>query len=156
MKTPTLFAALAVFTSLLGGGAAAITIDVGGSGGPLIAAGDSWHYFHMLDPQSMSEGSIMPAYPWLFEDELDTSTTAAKIEAMQTLGVPYPEGYAAQANADLMEQAEAITANLAKSEVQTVSNLEIIALIAYLQRLGTDIKATPETAQVPEAPTSNE
>ena len=109
--------------------------------------GDSWHYFHMLDPQSMSEGSIMPAYPWLFEDEIDTASTPAKIEAMQTLGVPYPEGYAAQANADLMQQADSIAANLAKSEVETMSNLEIIALIAYLQRLGTDIKAPVQTAE---------
>ena len=81
---------------------------------------------------------------------------AAKIEAMQTLGVPYPEGYATQANADLIKQADVIVASLAQSEVQILNNLEIIALIAYLQRLGTDIKAPTETAQVPEAPTSNE
>ena len=50
---------------------------------------DSWHYNHMEDPTSMSPGSIMPPYSWLLEDDLDLSTTPAKISAMQTLGVPY-------------------------------------------------------------------
>ncbi|HCX22389.1 MAG TPA: cytochrome C oxidase Cbb3, partial [Cytophagales bacterium] len=54
----------------------------------------SWHYYHMLDPTSMSPGSIMPRYPWLFEQNWDKELTPAKIEAMQTLGVPYEEGFA--------------------------------------------------------------
>ncbi|MEP7317986.1 MAG: cytochrome-c oxidase, cbb3-type subunit I, partial [Panacibacter sp.] len=49
---------------------------------------DSWHYNHMFDPRIMSPGSIMPAYPWLMDNKLDTSSTPAKIRAMQTLGVP--------------------------------------------------------------------
>ena len=101
---------------------------------------DAWHYNHMLDPESMSPGSIMPPYPWLLEDDLDISTTPAKIRAMQTLGVPYPEGYDEIANEDLKKQAEEITQRLKESKIETVSNKEIIALIAYLQRLGTDIK----------------
>lgn len=101
---------------------------------------DSWHYNHMLEPSSMSPGSIMPAYPWLLDDDLDTTTTAAKIRAMQTLGVPYPEGYDQIANKDLMHQADSVTKNLADAGIKTVSNKEIIAMIAYLQRLGKDIK----------------
>jgi cytochrome c oxidase cbb3-type subunit I/II len=101
---------------------------------------DSWHYNHMLEPTSMSPGSIMPAYPWLLDDDLDTSNTAAKIRAMQTLGVPYPEGYDQIANNDLMHQADSVTKNLAEAGIKTVSNKEIIAMIAYLQRLGKDIK----------------
>jgi cytochrome c oxidase cbb3-type subunit I/II len=108
---------------------------------------DSWHFYHMLEPTQITSGSIMPAYPWLFEDELDISTTPAKIRAMQSLGVPYPEGYDQIANDDLMKQAEMITARLAAEKVETLPNLEIIAVIAYLQRLGTDIKAQ-NTAQV--------
>ncbi|WP_028978269.1 cytochrome-c oxidase, cbb3-type subunit I [Sporocytophaga myxococcoides] len=104
---------------------------------------DSWHYNHMLDPESMSPGSIMPAYPWLFEKDLDTTTTAGKITAMRQLGVPYPSGYEAQANDDLRKQANEISARLKESGVKTKSEKEIIALIAYLQRLGTDIKAKP-------------
>lgn len=104
---------------------------------------DSWHYNHMLDPESMSPGSIMPAYPWLFEKSIDTTETAGKITAMRTLGVPYPEGYEKQANADLRKQADGITESLKKAGLQTMSDKEIVALIAYLQRLGTDIKVKP-------------
>jgi cytochrome c oxidase cbb3-type subunit I/II len=102
---------------------------------------DSWHYNHMEDPTSMSPGSIMPTYSWLLEDDLDLSTTPAKINAMRTLGVPYDEGYEDRAIEDAQKQAEQITANLKKDGIKTKSDKEIIALIAYMQRLGTDIKA---------------
>ncbi len=105
---------------------------------------DSWHYNHMLDPTSMSDKSIMPAYPWLFDNPIDEGSTKAKIEAMIKLGVPYPEGYGGKANEDMKKQAELITANLKKDGIETLSDREIIALIAYLQRMGTDIKAKPE------------
>jgi cytochrome c oxidase cbb3-type subunit I/II len=103
---------------------------------------DSWHYNHMLEPSSMSPGSIMPAYPWLLDDNLDTASTAAKIRAMQTVGVPYPAGYDLIANKDLMHQADSVKNTLAESGIKTASNKEIVALIAYLQRLGKDIKLT--------------
>ncbi|MBL7884207.1 MAG: cytochrome-c oxidase, cbb3-type subunit I [Bacteroidia bacterium] len=103
---------------------------------------DSWHYNHMLDPTTISPGSIMPVYTWLIDDALDTSNTAAKIRAMQTLGVPYPEGYDKIANKELIEQANAITESLKKDGIETLNDREIIALIAYLQRIGKDIKAT--------------
>ncbi len=102
---------------------------------------DAWHYNHMEDPESMSPGSIMPLYPWLLSDKLDTSATEAKIEALRKLGVPYPEGYSAKANEDLMKQAEEIAKSLQDAGITTTPDKEIIALIAYLQRLGTDIKA---------------
>ncbi len=102
---------------------------------------NSWHYNHMDDPTSMSPGSIMPRYPWLLDDKLDISKTADKISAMRTLGVPYPAGYEKIAVSDLQKQANAIAADLAQSGVKTKSDKEIIALIAYLQRMGTDIKA---------------
>ncbi|MFQ5583122.1 MAG: cytochrome-c oxidase, cbb3-type subunit I [Calditrichia bacterium] len=102
---------------------------------------DAWHYNHMMDPRSTSGGSIMPPYPWLFEQNLDISTTAKKIRVMQTLGVPYPEGYDQKANEDLKAQAQQIVENLKASNIDADPNKEIIALIAYLQRLGTDIKA---------------
>ncbi len=101
---------------------------------------DAWHYNHMQAPESMSPGSIMPPYPWLISDDLDLSTTAKKIRVMQTLGVPYPEGYDEIAIDDLREQAEKIVASLKESGIETEWNKEIVALIAYLQRLGTDIK----------------
>ena len=100
-----------------------------------------WHYHHMIDPRTMSPGSIMPPYEFLSENNLDTASTPAKIRAMITLGVPYPAGYDQQANADLMQQANAIAADLKASGAGIERNKELVALIAYLQRLGTDIKA---------------
>ena len=109
---------------------------------------DSWHYHHMYDPQTMSPGSIMPPYPWLITDDLNTKYTAAKIDAMRTLGVPYPEEWDEAAILGQMNtQAQEITQRLKDSDVQCAPEKEIIALIAYLQRLGTDIQATP-TASV--------
>jgi cytochrome c oxidase cbb3-type subunit I/II len=99
---------------------------------------DSWHFNHMEEPQAISPGSIMPAYPYLLEKELDTASTAAKINAMRTIGVPYKEGYEYLANRELMEQARRIQGNLLKDSIRVQPNKEIIAVIAYLQRLGTD------------------
>ncbi len=101
---------------------------------------DSWHYNHMLEPQSMSPGSIMPAYSWLFDNKIDTAVTPAKIRAMQKMGVPYPQGFDIAANADLLAQAKRIKDNLHKDKLEVAANAEILALIAYLQRMGTDIK----------------
>jgi len=101
---------------------------------------NSWHYLHMDEPASISSGSIMPPYPWLLDDDLDMSYTPAKIRAMQTLGVPYPKGYDKIANADLIKQAKEIAENLKSEGIKTSSKKEIIAVIAYLQRLGKDIE----------------
>ncbi|MEY5046932.1 MAG: cytochrome-c oxidase, cbb3-type subunit [Bacteroidota bacterium] len=101
---------------------------------------DSWHYYHMIDPTATSSGSIMPAYPWLAEDKLNTSNIEDKINTLRTLGVPYPKGYEKQALADLNAQADKIVASLKADKIETTKDKEIVALIAYLQRLGTDIK----------------
>lgn len=111
---------------------------------------NSWHFNHMYEPSSMSPGSIMPNYTWLFENDLDTSVTAAKIRAMQTLGVPYEKGYDQVANRDLMKQADQIKSNLAKDKIEIKSSKEIVALIAYLQRIGTDIKLEQKSEAVAE------
>lgn len=103
---------------------------------------DSWHYHHMLDPTSTSSGSIMPPYPWLFEQKYNKNEVQAKIKAMRTLGVPYPEGYEQErALADIDHQANEIVGRLQADNIQSVApDDEIVALIAYLQRLGTDIR----------------
>ncbi|HLP50266.1 MAG TPA: cytochrome-c oxidase, cbb3-type subunit I [Chitinophagales bacterium] len=108
---------------------------------------DSWHYNHMDDPRTMSPGSIMPPYWYMLDNDLNITTTAKKIRAMQTLGVPYPEGYDKIANDDLQKQALQIQANLKKDGIVCSEKKEIIAMIAYLQRLGTDIKAAPQPAE---------
>jgi cytochrome c oxidase cbb3-type subunit I/II len=109
---------------------------------------DSWHYIHMLNPKNIEQKSIMPLYPWLFDDDVNTEYTVKRITLMRKLGVPYPEGYEDQVMADYEKQRDEIVARLAKDEIEANPNKEIIALIAYLQRLGTDIKAQP-TAQNP-------
>lgn len=106
---------------------------------------DSWHYNHMLDPTTMSPGSIMPAYPHMLEDALDLSDLPGKITALRKLGTPYPRDFEKYAITNAQEQAKKIAANLASQGVkdQNIENKEIVAIIAYLQRLGTDIKVQP-------------
>ena len=101
----------------------------------------------MQNPSSMSPGSIMPSFAWLLTQDLDTSTTVAKINAMRSIGVPYPAGYENIANEDLEKQATTISNDLVMAGAPAESNKEIIALIAYLQRLGTDIKVNNNQVQ---------
>jgi cytochrome c oxidase cbb3-type subunit I/II len=109
---------------------------------------DNWHFNHMMDPRSTSPGSIMPQYPWLITDELDVSQTVNKINAMVTLGVPYTQFELDKAVYLLQNQAKEIENNL-RQDPEFIKNYgnaqidkkEIVAVIAYLQRLGTDIKA---------------
>lgn len=120
---------------------------------------DNWHFNHMYDPQSTSAGSIMPSYRWLITDELDRSDIETKMEVMVKLGVPYTEEEIANARQNMDEQANAIQENLYQDpdfkatyeedkraaaarneEFVEMKDREIVALIAYLQRLGTDIK----------------
>lgn len=101
---------------------------------------DSWHYYHMLLPTSTSEGSIMPAYPWLYEQNLDYSLIQDKMKVMKIMGVPYTDQEIANAKQSVEKQSKEIVANLKKSKINANASHEIIAMIAYLQRLGTDIK----------------
>jgi len=118
---------------------------------------DSWHLNHMYDPQSTSPGSIMPSYSWLITNRLDTSQTLAKMKVMAELGVPYTEEDIESALSHLAEQSNAIQKRLLEDpqfaasyqeEVKEMGNnpdfiplsdREIVAMIAYMQRLGTDI-----------------
>ena len=100
---------------------------------------DSWHYNHMMDPQKINDKSIMPPYPWLAKREINLRLTGPKIRVMQKLGVPYPEGYDKTANDDLLKQAEKIASGLKTEGIDIMPTSQLIALIAYLQRLGTDI-----------------
>ncbi|WBL26983.1 cytochrome-c oxidase, cbb3-type subunit I [Zunongwangia sp. HGR-M22] len=120
---------------------------------------DNWHLNHLYDPQSTSSGSIMPSYKWLLDRELDKSSTEDKMEAMVSLGVPYTPEEIERAQQWMSEQGKTIEENLysdpdfAKTyeadkayakenneDFVEMRNREIVALIAYLQRLGTDIK----------------
>ncbi|MFN3952688.1 MAG: cytochrome-c oxidase, cbb3-type subunit I [Thermaurantimonas sp.] len=113
----------------------------------------SWHYNHMWDPTSMSPGSIMPRYPWLFTTDkndatLNTAYTQKKMTQLSKLGVPYTKEQIENALIDLEVQAQIIADELNRDPNISVNpNEEIVALIAYLQRLGTDIKVKNQTAQ---------
>ena len=117
---------------------------------------DNWHFNHMYDPQSTSSGSIMPSYQWLIRSELDKSQTESKMKVMVKLGVPYTDEDIANAQKQMLEQGTKIEQNLysdpdfvtayendkknSGEDFVEMKNREIVALIAYLQRLGTDIK----------------
>ena len=108
---------------------------------------DGWHFRHFREPSSMSEGSIMPPYAFMLEKDLDISTTEAKINAMRTLGVPYEKGYEKMAVADLVDQSKKIALNLKIDNITISPKKEVIALIAYIQRLGTDISKNKTPTQ---------
>jgi cytochrome c oxidase cbb3-type subunit I/II len=120
---------------------------------------DNWHFNHMYDPQTTSSGSIMPGYKWMIRNKDDRSDIQTKMAAMVTLGVPYTQEEIDQAF-DLMDaqatqieqnlysdpdfvksyEADKAAAEAAGIEFIPMKDREIVALIAYLQRLGTDIK----------------
>lgn len=97
-----------------------------------------WHYKHMLDPRSTSPGSIMPSYPWLLTETVDIKEVAAKIKAMSSLGVPYSAEVLANPNEAYREQAREIVESLRRDGIESKEDQAIIAMIAYLQKLGTD------------------
>ena len=127
---------------------------------------DSWHLNHMYDPQSTSPGSIMPAYPWLLFNKLDTKLTLKKMKIMVDLGVPYSEEDISSGLTELDKQAQEIATHLlddpqfaaaykAEQELQNthfvpLKDREIVALIAYMQRLGTDLSNALEPEQTKE------
>ena len=111
---------------------------------------DSWHFYHMIDPKTMSPKSIMPPYPHMRKKKVNKKMTQAKINTMRKLGVPYADDY--DANAERDKQANMIVENLKAEKIKVDPDAEIVALIAYLQRLGTDIKnAGKEELPVEEA-----
>jgi len=127
-----------------------------------------WHFNHIYEPESMMYGSIMPNYQWIVTNDLDTSSIKDKMKTLRTLGTKlkdgtevYTDGYIEKAPALLEEQAKAIAADLEANNVYDteayakafgdkkvdLSKKEIVALIAYLQRLGTDTTKKVETAK---------
>jgi cytochrome c oxidase cbb3-type subunit I/II len=102
---------------------------------------DAWHYEHMRDPRSTSPGSIMPPYPWLLVQRYDPADLQASLRALRKVGVPYQEADIAGAPEAAAAQAREIVGRLAQAGIQAEPDRKIVALIAYLQRLGKDGKA---------------
>jgi len=96
-----------------------------------------WHWRHMIDPRSVSAGSIMPPFPALATDDVDASRTADKMRALASVGVPYASQDIDSAAKDESAQAAEIVSNLHTDGVGDARpSSELVALIAYLQRLG--------------------
>jgi len=115
--------------------------DLAREGAKKLRKSHTWHVRHMENPRSTSPKSIMPPYAWLLEKDLDLSNTQGKLEAMMMLGVPYTVDQADNAVADAQKQAHQISEELkAEGGPGNLEGKEILALIAYLQRLGTDLE----------------
>jgi len=99
---------------------------------------DAWHYEHMRDPRSTTPGSVMPLYPWLLERTIDAEDVAASVKALRRVGTPYSDQDVANVTAIIRRQADGIVLRLAEAGIQSEPDREIVALIAYLQRLGRD------------------
>ncbi len=99
---------------------------------------DAWHWEHMIDPRSTSPGSIMPPYTWLADKTVDPDDVAASLSALQTLGHPYTDADISGTAESLSNQAGEIVKNLSNAGITAAPESELIALIAYLQRLGDD------------------
>ena len=102
--------------------------------------GNIWHYRHMLNPREITPLSIMPNYPWLYKNKVKFEVLTKKLSVLAALGAPYSEEELKQAPAMAKAQAKLIIDELIADGVpEKMVNKEIIALIAYLQRLGVDM-----------------
>jgi len=102
---------------------------------------DAWHYEHMRDPRSTSPGSVMPVYPWLIDSKIDPADIAASVRALARVGTPYESTDEAWVAGRLQSQGATIVQNLASAGITAEWDDEIVALTAYLQRLGVEGRA---------------
>jgi len=101
-----------------------------------------WHVRHFEDPRSTSPRSIMPPYDWLLRNDLDLSLLQTKLHKLRTVGVPYTDADIDGAVQNAMAQAATIATDVAsQGGPKGLQNKEVVALVAFLQRLGKDIKA---------------
>ncbi len=110
--------------------------------------GDDWHFLHLRDPRSISPGSLMPCYPWLLTSETDYASLPGKINALRILGVPYSEKLSpVEIDTQAKDQAKVIADGLKQpgKDLFTEPDREIVAVIAYLQRLGKNVQEQTPT-----------
>ncbi len=110
-----------------------------------------WHVRHLMDPSSVTEGTIMPRYTWLLGEKIDFESIPVRIKAMQALGVPYTQEDRATSVDHARHQAADIVSRIASQGqgLKIEPESKAVALIAYLQRLGTDLHAAPTTPDAP-------
>ncbi len=103
---------------------------------------DLWHFRHLQDPRTTSPSSIMPNYPWLISNTLKTNDLKARMKVLKKLGTPYSEDEINNAEKILKAQAAAVAERLeSQGGISNVADREIVAIIAYLQRIGRDAKS---------------
>jgi len=117
----------------------------------------TWHIRHMIEPAAMTEDSIMPNYPHLIRKELDWDAVDRRVRAMRLLGVPYSEEEVENATELAKQQARDMVQEILETDGPgaipheegwpRLEDTQMIALVAYLQRLGTDIYRTPEPVE---------
>ncbi|CAN5925796.1 hypothetical protein BH11MYX4_BH11MYX4_38220 [soil metagenome] len=95
-----------------------------------------WHYKHLVDPRAITAGSNMPPYAHLDTEKVDLTLTNRKLGAMRSVGVPYTQSDIDTSASDAHEQGVAVAKDLAKEGVNVEPDTQMVALIAYLQRLG--------------------
>jgi cytochrome c oxidase cbb3-type subunit I/II len=108
---------------------------------------DSWHFEHLMDARQTSDGSIMPTYAWLNEWTVDPADVQASVTALSRVGVPYTDDDIANVPAALAAQAGPIADGLTAARYETAPDREVIAVIAYLQQLGVNARATIDAEQ---------
>lgn len=118
-----------------------------------------WHVVHFQKPQLLVEGTLMPPYQWLLRSEIDFDSIQRRMRAMQRLGVPYTDAEVAAGSEHARQQAAELTAMVVEQDPSfaDLNDKRVIALIAYLERLGTDLFAVADEAdETDEAPASQD
>jgi cytochrome c oxidase cbb3-type subunit I/II len=114
---------------------------------------DAWHYEHMRDPRATSPGSVMPPYSWLLDWSVDPADITASVRALSRVGTPYESTDEEWVRGQMQSQGSAIVANLEATGIETTWDREIVAMIAYLQRLGRDGNAVFRARETSDAAT---
>ncbi len=135
--------------------------DLAREGGPIVEGhgfmriglrNNVWHFEHFMNPRSTSEGSNMPAYPWLYENETDFASLERRIGVLRMLGTPYPKDLdRAEIERQALKQAKEIAVDLRKEQKYIDPRMEVVALIAYVQSLGASHQ-TPADLALAKAP----
>ena len=105
-----------------------------------------WHYRHLVEPQAISPGSNMPPYDHFARTRVDLANTGNKMHALSRVGVPYTDEQIEGAAVDARKQGQAVSDDLAKEGVVVAADTQMVAVVAYLQRLG----KKPEPPPAPE------
>lgn len=117
---------------------------------------DDWHFIHMVDPRATSPGSNMPAYPWLVEKRVNLEALPSRIRVQRLLGVPYPEWSAEEIVASAREQGEAVSRRLREAGHYAEPESQMVALIAYMQKLGAAESRGGDVVSAPDETIANE